>query len=69
MPAAKSRPHLVLCLYIRPPRTLSENVCDTCVVGKSGSGWMKSDVFYEYKYIDSIQLLTHRKLYKVHHNI
>lgn len=46
--AGKICPPLVVFPYVRPPRALIENVPDSWVIGKSDSGWMRGDVFYEY---------------------
>lgn len=39
---------LVIFPYIRPPRALIDNMPKSWVLGRSESGWMRSDVFYEY---------------------
>ena len=34
--------------YVRPPLKLVQSVPESWTIGRSESGWMKSDVFYEY---------------------
>lgn len=41
-------PPLVIFPYLRPPRQLVDAMPENWVLGRSDSGWMKSDVFYEY---------------------
>ncbi|CAH0718999.1 unnamed protein product, partial [Brenthis ino] len=41
-------PPLVIFPYVRPPKTLIESMPPTWILGRSESGWMKSDVFFEY---------------------
>ncbi|KAI4455465.1 hypothetical protein MML48_9g00002322 [Holotrichia oblita] len=41
-------PPLAIFPYIRPPRSLINNLPNNWIVGKSEKGWMTSDVFYEY---------------------
>lgn len=41
-------PPLVVFPYVKPPRALVESIPDEWILGKTDSGWMKSDVFYEY---------------------
>lgn len=41
-------PPLVVFPYVRPPKALIENVPRNWVVGKSDSGWMTGEVFFEY---------------------
>ncbi|KAJ8936736.1 hypothetical protein NQ314_012183 [Rhamnusium bicolor] len=46
--SGKICPPLVVFPYIKPPRAVVENIPKTWVLGRSDSGWMKSEVFYEY---------------------
>lgn len=41
-------PPLVIFPYVRPPKAIVKNMPPSWVLGKSESGWMRSDVFYEY---------------------
>lgn len=41
-------PPLVIFPYVRPPKVLIQNMPENWVLGKSDSGWMRSEVFYEY---------------------
>lgn len=41
-------PPLVVFPYMRPPKALVENVPGNWVIGKSDSGWMTGEVFFEY---------------------
>lgn len=46
--SGKICPPLVVFPYVRPPKALIDNMPTSWVLGRSESGWMKSDVFYEY---------------------
>lgn len=46
--SGKLCPPLVVFPYIRPPKAVVENMPEGWIIGKSESGWMRSDVFYEY---------------------
>ncbi|KAJ8929595.1 hypothetical protein NQ314_017702 [Rhamnusium bicolor] len=46
--AGKISPPLVLFPYVRPPKSVVENIPIGWVLGKSEKGWMTSDVFSEY---------------------
>ena len=46
--SGKVCPPLVVFPYIRPPKAVVENMPEGWIIGKSESGWMRSDVFYEY---------------------
>lgn len=39
---------LVIFPYIRPPKAIVNNMPESWVLGRSDSGWMRGDVFYEY---------------------
>lgn len=41
-------PVLIVFPYFRAPRAVVESMPQDWVLGKSGSGWMKGDVFYKY---------------------
>ncbi|XP_072390016.1 uncharacterized protein [Diabrotica undecimpunctata] len=41
-------PPLVIFPYVRPPKSLVQNVPRNWVIGKSDSGWMTGEVFFEY---------------------
>ncbi|KAG5858417.1 hypothetical protein JTB14_010103 [Gonioctena quinquepunctata] len=41
-------PPLVVFPYVRPPKAVVENMPPKWVLGKSDTGWMKGDVFFEY---------------------
>lgn len=41
-------PPLVVFPYIRPPRAVVDSMPPDWVLGKSDSGWMRSNIFYEY---------------------
>ncbi|KAJ0181661.1 hypothetical protein K1T71_002383 [Dendrolimus kikuchii] len=41
-------PPLVIFPYVRPPKALIDNRPDSWVLGRSESGWMRSDIFFEY---------------------
>lgn len=46
--SGKICPPLVVFPYVRPPRAVVESIPESWVLGKSDTGWMKGDVFYEY---------------------
>lgn len=46
--SGKICPPLIVFPYVRPPRAVVESMPQGWVLGKSESGWMKEDVFYEY---------------------
>ncbi|XP_064292277.1 uncharacterized protein LOC135309805 [Plodia interpunctella] len=46
--SGKLCPPLVIFPYVRPPKALVNNMPESWVLGRSESGWMKSDVFFEY---------------------
>ncbi|XP_074035868.1 uncharacterized protein [Leptinotarsa decemlineata] len=46
--SGKICPPLAVFPYVRPPRAIVENMPANWVLGKSESGWMKSNIFYEY---------------------
>lgn len=41
-------PPLVVFPYVRPPKVIVDNMPPNWILGKSESGWMRSDVFFEY---------------------
>ncbi|XP_050681505.1 uncharacterized protein LOC126976946 [Leptidea sinapis] len=55
-------PPLVIFPYVRPPKALVDNMPESWVLGRSESGWMKSDVFYEYITNDFNAWLTKNKV-------
>ncbi|XP_069358266.1 uncharacterized protein [Maniola hyperantus] len=46
--SGKLCPPLVIFPYVRPPKAIIDNMPESWVLGRSESGWMKSEVFYEY---------------------
>lgn len=47
--SGKLCPPLVIFPYIRPPKAIVDNnMPESWVLGRSESGWMRGDVFYEY---------------------
>lgn len=46
--SGKICPPLIVFPYVRPPKILVDSMPTSWVLGRSESGWMKSDVFYEY---------------------
>ncbi|CAD6211370.1 GSCOCG00010982001-RA-CDS, partial [Cotesia congregata] len=46
--SGETLPPCVVFPYIRPPRDLIESMPDEWILGKSETGWMKTDVFYDY---------------------
>lgn len=46
--SGKICPRLVIFPYVRPPKALVDSMPKSWVLMTSESGWMKSDVFYEY---------------------
>lgn len=44
----KMCPPCIVYPYVKPPRALAESMPPDWILGKSDSGWMKSDIFYEY---------------------
>ncbi|KAJ8911938.1 hypothetical protein NQ315_016280 [Exocentrus adspersus] len=41
-------PPLIIFPYVKPPRAVVDSMPEGWVLGKTDSGWMKSEVFYEY---------------------
>nr|CAI5818620.1 unnamed protein product [Callosobruchus analis]CAI5818751.1 unnamed protein product [Callosobruchus analis] len=41
-------PPLVVFPYVRPPKALVNNMPENWILAKSDSGWMRSDIFYEF---------------------
>lgn len=41
-------PPLVVLPYVRTPRAVVESMLENWILGKSGMGWMTSNVFFEY---------------------
>ena len=44
----KLPPPCVVYPYIKPPRAIAESLPPNWILGRSDSGWMKADVFFEY---------------------
>lgn len=62
--SGKLCPPLVIFPYVRPPKALVDNMPESWVLGRSESGWMKSDVFYEYITNDFNSWLTKNEVKK-----
>lgn len=41
-------PPCVVYPYVKPPRAIADNMPEDWILGKSDTGWMRADVFYEY---------------------
>ncbi|KAJ8926622.1 hypothetical protein NQ314_020986 [Rhamnusium bicolor] len=57
-------PPLVVFPYVRPPKAVIESLPESWVLGKSESGWMKGDIFYEYIANDFNNWLTENSIKK-----
>lgn len=55
-------PPLVIFPYVRPPKALVKNMPENWILAKSESGWMRSDVFYEYICNDFNKWLNKNKI-------
>lgn len=62
--SGKICPPLVVFPYIRPPKAVVENMPEGWVIGKTETGWMRSDVFYEYIANDFNNWLTENNIKK-----
>lgn len=60
--SGKICPPLVLFPYVRPPAALVENMPSNWILGRSDSGWMKGDVFFEFIANDFDNWVTQNKL-------
>ncbi|KAJ8952536.1 hypothetical protein NQ314_007519 [Rhamnusium bicolor] len=60
--SGKICPPLILFPYIRPPKALVDSMPSNWVLGRSDSGWMKGDVFFEYITNDFKQWVTQNNL-------
>lgn len=57
-------PPLVVFPYLRPPKAVSDSMPSDWILGRSESGWMKSDVFFEYITNDFNAWLEQNKIQK-----
>lgn len=60
--SGKMCPPMVLFPYVRPPKALVDNMPPHWVLGRSESGWMKGDVFFEYIANDFNEWVTQNNL-------
>lgn len=62
--AGEMCPPLVVFPYIRPPKSITDSMPEHWSLGRSESGWMNGDVFFEYITNDFIDWITDKEIKK-----